>query len=127
MSQALLLAGLGLAAGAATVAVLAHDLADGINTVSISLDGTGSRGAARRWLPADAAAPLAGVALSRFFILQRDALAGVLALFAGAFLYIGASELLPQSYRRHPRPWTTLSTGLGLGMIWLVVRLAQGG
>jgi ZIP family zinc transporter len=124
--------GLGFQASASVglviaVAVLAHDLADGINTVSVSLDGTGNRGAARRWLLADAAAPLAGIALSRLLILPREALAGVLALFAGAFLYIGASELLPQSYRRHPRPWTTLSTGLGLGMIWLVVRLAQGG
>jgi ZIP family zinc transporter len=48
----------------------------------------------------------------------------VLALFAGFFLYIGASELLPDSHHRYPRAWTTVATLLGAGLIWLVVRLA---
>jgi ZIP family zinc transporter len=123
--------GLGFQASASVglvlaVAVLAHDLADGVNTVSVALGGTRSQGAAWRWLIIDAAAPIAGIALSRLLILPHGTLAAVLALFAGAFLYIGASELLPESHHRHPRAWTTIATGLGLALIWTVVRLAQG-
>ncbi len=106
-------------------AVLAHDLADGVNTVGVSMDGSRSPRVARRWLLVDAAAPLAGIALSRFMVLPQHGLAVVLGLIAGAFLYIGASELLPESHHRHPRPWTTIATGLGLGLIWLVVSLAN--
>ena len=50
-------------------------------------------------------------------------LAVAIAVFAGFFLYIGASELLPESHHRHPRAWTTISTVLGVVLIWLVVRL----
>jgi ZIP family zinc transporter len=107
-------------------AVLAHDLADGANTVTISQLGGESAGRARAWLAADAAAPLAGIALSRFLAPPAGVLALVLALFAGVFLYIGASELLPESHRRHPSLWTTVSTLIGAGLIWVVVRLASG-
>jgi ZIP family zinc transporter len=105
-------------------AVLAHDLADGVNTVSVSLGGSSSRGVARTWLAIDAAAPVIGIGLSRLVAPSKPLLAGVLALFAGAFLYLGASQLLPESHARHPTAWTTVSTGLGLAAIWAAVRLA---
>jgi ZIP family zinc transporter len=105
-------------------AVLAHDLADGVNTVSVSLGGSPSRSVARTWLAIDAAAPVIGIGLSRLVVLPKSLLGAVLALFAGAFLYVGASQLLPESHARHPRAWTTVSTGLGLAAIWAAVRLA---
>jgi len=108
--------GLGLQASVAvglalTVAVLAHDLADGVNTVSVSLTGSKNPAIARRWLIADAAAPAVGIVASR-------------AVFSGLFLYIGASELLPESHQRHPHAWTTASTLLGVALIWAAGRLA---
>ncbi len=106
-------------------AVIAHDFADGVNTVSLSLVGTGSRPAARRWLVADAAAPLVGIAASRLIVIPPPTLAFVIALFAGFFLYIGASELLPESHHRHPRVWTTTTTLAGVALIFVVMRLAQ--
>jgi zinc transporter ZupT len=112
-------------AAVVTLAVLAHDVSDGINTVNVSLAGSGSRTWARRWLLADAAAPLVGVLLSRLISVPRDVLALALAAFAGFFLVIGASELIPASHQRHPRAWTTLATLAGCGAIWLVVRLAN--
>jgi len=117
--QASLAVGLAL-----TVAVLAHDLADGINTVGVSLKGSGRPRVAGAWLLADALAPMAGLALSRLVHPGAGRLGVMIALFAGFFLYIGASELLPESHHRHPKPWTTLTTILGVGLIWLVVRLA---
>ncbi|HLZ82364.1 MAG TPA: ZIP family metal transporter [Caulobacteraceae bacterium] len=121
--------GLGLQASLAvglalTVAVLAHDLADGINTVNVSLTGSKNPVIARRWLFADAAAPMVGIAASRLIVLPPGALGVVLAVFSGFFLYIGASELLPESHHRHPRAWTTVSTVLGVALIWAVVRLS---
>ena len=124
--------GLGFQASAAVgvvlaLAVLAHDLADGVNTVSLSLTGSKDPSIARRWLAADAAAPMAGLAVSRAISAPPSALAGLIALFAGFFLYIGASELLPESHHRHPRAWTTVSTVAGVVMIGVIVRLAGGG
>jgi len=121
--------GLGFQASAAVglalaVAVLVHDLADGANTVNLSLEGSGDRRIAGRWLAADAVAPLVGIVASRFITPPAGVLAVVLALFAGFFLCIGASDLLPESHRRHPRPWTTVATVLGAAMIWGVVRLS---
>jgi ZIP family zinc transporter len=108
------------------VAVLAHDIADGVNTVTLSLSSGGGTARARGWLIADAAAPLAGIGLTRLFSVDAGPLGLAVALFAGFFLYIGASELAPASHRALPRVWTSLATAGGMAAIWLVVRLATG-
>ena len=105
-------------------AVLAHDLVDGVNTVTFSLAGGVSRPAARRWLAADALAPLIGVAASRLVRVPQSSLALLLALFAGFFLYIGVRELCGPG--RVVTPRTLVASTAGLGLIWLVVRLAAG-
>jgi ZIP family zinc transporter len=106
------------------LAVVAHDFLDGANTVTLSLaGGTGAR-TARGWLLADAAAPLAGIALARLIRIPPFALAVLLGMFAGVFLYIGASELLPRSHDRRPRVSTIAATGAGLLFIYLVIGLA---
>ena len=108
------------------VAVLAHDIADGVNTVTLSLSSGGGTARARGWLIADAAAPLLGIGLTRLFSVGPGPLGLAVALFAGFFLYIGASELAPASHRALPRVWTSLATAAGMAAIWLVVRLATG-
>jgi ZIP family zinc transporter len=65
-----------------------------------------------------------GAALSLFLSLPGEALSLVLALFAGFFLYIGASDLLPESFHAHPKALTTLVTLMGAAMLYIVVRLA---
>jgi ZIP family zinc transporter len=107
-------------------AVLAHDFADGVNTVTLSLSGGGGPARARGWLIADAAAPLIGIALTRLFTVPQGALGLAVALFAGFFLYIGASALAPASHRAMPRLRTSLATVIGMAAIWVVVRLAGG-
>ena len=108
------------------IAVLAHDFSDGINTINLSLSASANPRTARRWLIADAAAPIAGIAASRLIAVPQGQLADVLAIFTGFFLYIGASELLPDSHHRHPRTWTTVATVLGVALIFVAVRLAGG-
>jgi zinc transporter ZupT len=103
-------------------AVLAHDFSDGINTVNISLIGGIREGGTRRWLIADALAPLVGIGAASVLSISPGGFSSVLALFAGFFLYIGWSELSPESYHRHPKIWTTLSTFLGAALMYLIIR-----
>ena len=105
-------------------AVLAHDCSDGINTVNLVLRNAGSRQQAFQWLLVDAAAPVLGAELSLFLTLPGEALSLVLALFAGFFLYIGASDLLPESFHAHPKALTTIMTLMGATTLYIVARLA---
>ncbi len=107
------------------IAVLTHDFSDGINTVNIILKNIGEHKEARRWLLADALAPVAGVVSTLFFTLPESALGLVLACFCGFFLYIGASDLLPESHHSHPTLWTTAMTVLGVAVLFVAIKLAS--
>lgn len=106
-----------------TLAVLAHDFSDGVNTVNLSLAGQGPK-TARKWLLADAIAPIVGILAAQLLVVRQSQLSLLLAGFAGVFLYIGAGELAPESHRRFPHLWTTIATLLGMAMIYAAVRLA---
>lgn len=106
------------------VAVLVHGFSDGINTVNMILKNKGSKETAFSWLVVDAIAPLLGVLSTLFFTLPETSLGLVLAIFAGFFLYIGASDLLPESHHNHPTKWTTLATVLGIVVLYLAIKLA---
>jgi len=107
------------------VAVIAHDFADGVNTVSVILKEGGKNKQAYQWLLADAIAPIAGVVSTLFFKIP-DALFGILlALFSGFFLYLGASDLLPESREKHPGFLVTIMTILGVGLLYFATMLAR--
>jgi len=106
------------------VAVLTHDLVDGANTVTLSLSSGASRRTAALWLAADALAPLIGIGASRLIVVPPATLGLLLAVFAGFFFYIGASELLPRARERRPQLTTTFTTVLGMAVIYLAVRFS---
>ena len=106
-------------------AVLVHDFSDGINTVSLILKNKGESRAAYRWLAADAIAPVIGATSTLFFRLPESAIGMVLALFTGFFLYLGACDLLPESYHDHPHTLTTAMTILGMATLFLAVHFAS--
>ncbi|MSR70491.1 permease [Candidatus Kaiserbacteria bacterium] len=106
------------------VAVLAHDFSDGINTVNFVLKNGGSWHKAFRWLLLDALAPVLGILSTLFFVLSAPQLALALALFGGFFLYIGASDLIPESHHAHPTILTTALTVAGALVLYVVIRLA---
>jgi ZIP family zinc transporter len=105
-------------------AVLTHDFSDGINTVSLVLKGGGDRMLALRWLLVDAAAPILGAAATLFIRVPENTLSLILAVFAGFFLYIGASDMLPESHHSHPKALTTLLTLLGAATLYIVITIA---
>lgn len=106
------------------LAVLTHDLADGVNTVSLCLAAQ-NEAAARNWLALNGAAPMLGVLLGLGVHVPATALAPLLAGFAGVFLYIGACELLPRSYALDPRLRTTLASLAGMALMFSVTTLAR--
>ena len=107
------------------VAVLVHDFADGINTVSLILKNGGQTVRAVQWLILDAIAPVLGVLSTLLFTVPEAVLGLLLALFSGFFLYIGASDLLPESHHGHPTTWTTLMIILGITTLYLAIKLAR--
>ncbi|HQT83216.1 MAG TPA: ZIP family metal transporter, partial [Candidatus Paceibacterota bacterium] len=120
--------GIGFQASAAvgiivTAAVLTHDFSDGINTVNLVLRNGGSWKHAFRWLLVDAAAPVLGAASTLLFRIPESAIGLVLAVFVGTFLYLSASDLIPESHHRHPRALTTIMTLIGALVLYIVVHL----
>lgn len=106
-----------------TAAVLTHDFSDGINTVNLILKNGGNWKQAFRWLLVDAATPVLGAASTLLFRIPESAIGLVLAVFVGTFLYLSASDLIPESHHRHPRALTTVMTLFGAGLMYLVVHL----
>jgi len=105
-------------------AVLAHDFSDGINTVGIILKNKGGQKRALYWLIADSLAPAIGVVATIFFTVSMTSLGLILAVFTGFFLYIGASDLIPESHHQHPTYWTTFATILGMAVLYGAIHLA---
>jgi zinc transporter ZupT len=107
------------------IAVLAHDFSDGLNTVNVILKNGGTRREALRWLFVDAFAPVLGIIVSLFITVTESTLGLLLALFCGFFLYLGASDLLPESHHAHPTYWTTIMTIVGIVCMYVIISFAH--
>ncbi len=107
-------------------AVLAHDLMDGANTITLGVAGELAPAPMRRWLVLDALAPLVGIGVSRAIQTTPETLAVLMAIFAGMFLYIGAAELLPRSRVGAVGLSGAVSTVLGAAFMFFVVKISSG-
>jgi zinc transporter, ZIP family len=123
--------GIGLAFGLDTttgllvfLAVVSHDFADGMNTVSFILSQSGDRRKAVTWLTIDAFAPLLGAVVGATLSISEYALGHLLALYAGFFLFMGATDLLPEAHQ-HPSRLRVALTAAGFGAIFVVSLLAH--
>lgn len=106
------------------LAVIAHKFSDGINTISMTMHDENDKKDAIKWLTINAIAPMIGIVASIYISISSINLGVILAIFAGLFLYLGASELIPESHHRHPTLWTTIMTILGMTTLYLVIRIA---
>ncbi|MDE1865438.1 MAG: ZIP family metal transporter [Candidatus Micrarchaeota archaeon] len=103
-------------------AVIAHDFTDGINTVTLMLKNRHTVSRAAIFLLADAIAPILGVFATFALVLDQTVLTLVLAVFVGEFIYIGASNMLPET-RKHT-PWKMMVlTSLGVFVILVLTSL----
>jgi zinc transporter ZupT len=103
------------------IAVLAHDFADGLNTVTVVLAHGNSLRRALRWLLVDAITPLLGATTALLAPIPNGVLPYILGSFVGVFIYIGASDLLPEA-REHDSPWPAVATVAGMALLWGVTR-----
>ncbi|MBP6858298.1 MAG: ZIP family metal transporter [Candidatus Pacebacteria bacterium] len=107
------------------IAVVAHRFSDGINTVGVILKHRGHDRRAWGWLTAVALAPIVGAASTYLFTVENQTLAVILAVFAGFFLYIGASDLIPEGHHSHSKKLTTIMTVIGAALLYLIVHIAH--
>ena len=113
------------AAGVAVaIAVIAHDFADGLNTVTLMLVNGNTRRRALALLIVDAGAPIVGAASTTFFTVPDAALPVYLGFFAGFLLYIGASDILPEAHSTGSSGATVALTILGTAFAFAVTRFA---
>jgi len=105
------------------IAVVSHDFADGMNTVSFVLFQSEDSRQALRWLSADALAPIVGAIIGSLVSISGHSLGYVLALYAGFFLSMGATDLLPEAHS-HPS-WKRMAlTVFGFAATFAIARAA---
>jgi ZIP family zinc transporter len=105
------------------VAVVSHDFADGLNTVSFVLKQSGNRRQAIRWLQIDAIAPLLGAVVGSLASVSDHTLGYMLCLYSGFFLYMGATDLLPEAHAH--ASWRKVGlTASGFALIFAITRVA---
>jgi ZIP family zinc transporter len=106
------------------LAVIAHDLSDGLNTVTVVLAHGNPLKRAAQWLLVDMITPVLGATFTMAVPLSHGLLGWVLAFFAGSFLYIGASDLLPEA-REHDSPLVGVATAAGMLAVFLTTRFLR--
>jgi len=99
------------------LAVIFHDFTDGINTVTLMLKNKQHVKNAKAFLMMDAIAPILGIAVTSLIGMSLLLLSFILAAFAGEFIYIGAVNLLPETYK-NPNWKTIFTTILGVLLIF---------
>lgn len=104
--------------------VLVHDFSDGINTATMSKKHGDTMNQTKKWVTLDALAPSVGIILSSFIHVPGNVMGVLFALFAGFFLYIAASDLVPECHHEHPKFLTGVMFFLGLGTLWTVMQIA---
>ncbi len=107
------------------IAVIAHDFSDGMNTVTVMLSAGSTGKNSIRMLILDAFAPVLGAASTLFFSMPQWYLAYLLPFFSGGFLYLGASDLLPEAHEKNPPLVSLISTVGGFLVIFAIVRAIQ--
>ncbi|MFN2465257.1 MAG: ZIP family metal transporter [Candidatus Dormibacteria bacterium] len=104
-----------------SAAVLAHDFSDGLNTVTVMLAHGNSPRRAAIFLLIDATTPVLGALSTLVIHIPGGVLPWMLAFFAGSFIYIGASDMLPEA-REHSSPLVALTPVLGMAIVFAATR-----
>lgn len=109
---------------AVSIAVIAHDFCDGLNTVTLMLVNKNTRAKALKLLVVDAIAPVAGALSTFLFTVPQKFLLLYLGFFVGFLLYISAGDLLPEAHSKHSSWGMVALTALGAAFIFVVTRFA---
>jgi ZIP family zinc transporter len=105
---------------AVAVAVLAHDFADGLNTVTLMRRAGHDRRRTIGALALDALAPVAGVLVAGALTPSEAVLAIYLGAFAGLLTYLATADILPEAHAHHPSRLTLVATLGGVALMYAV-------
>ncbi len=100
--------------------VICHDFTDGLSTVTVMLNSGNSLKNSLRMLFLDAIAPVLGAIVALFIVVPYNFLVLLLPFFAGGFLYLGASDLLPEAHEKNPQMLTIVSCTSGFILIFIL-------
>lgn len=104
------------------LAVIFHDFTDGINTVTIMIKNKHKSPKAALFLVLDALAPVLGVLATTLIMISPKALAIILAIFVGEFMFIGASTFLPET-RKHISKKIILAMAFGIVLMTILTAI----
>jgi ZIP family zinc transporter len=104
-------------------AVICHDFTDGLSAVTLMLNSGNSLKNSLRMLFLDAVAPVLGAVVALFIQLPQFYIVLLLPFFAGSFLYLGASDLLPEAHEKNPQLLTIVSCVAGFVLIFILTSL----
>jgi len=105
------------------LAVIAHDMSDGLNTILLVTHGEPVRRRDVLFLVMDAIAPVVGGLLALAVLPPPAALAIFLGFASGFFLYTATSDLLPEAHRRSPSLTVSMAAIVGIVFIAVAVQL----
>jgi zinc transporter ZupT len=105
------------------LAVIAHDFSDGLNTATVMLNSGNSLKSSIKMLLLDAVAPVLGALSTLIVRIPQNYLIVFLPFFAGGFLYLGSSDLLPQAHEKNPPLVSIGFTLLGFLLIFVITGL----
>ena len=111
--------------GLVALAVIAHDFGDGVSTVGVVLGSSGAVRASIRWLLADAIAPVVGCAAALAISISQGVIADLLGFFAGSFLFIGATHLLPEAEEEGNAWWLFIVVAAGFVLMFTVNQILK--
>lgn len=106
-----------------SIGVILHKFSDGLCTVTLMLTNKNDRARINSFLVAVALAPVVGIFLPQLIDISETTLTYILAYFVGFFLYIGASDLLPEAHERGNSIYLMFFTILGAILVFLASRL----
>lgn len=102
------------------IAVICHDFSDGLNAITIMLDSGNTLKTSMRMLFLDVVTPIVGAVVTIFIQISSRFLIILLPFFAGGFLYLGASDLLPGTHGRRPSLASLVSSLAGFLFIFIL-------
>ena len=105
------------------LAVIAHDFSDGFNTVTLTERSPSSK----KYLLADALAPVLGILAGTVLVLPETFLAPILSLCAGILLYVCTSDVLPEAHCDKPKHMVQHLLALCVGVLYIAVLIMIGG
>jgi len=109
-----------------STAVTLHKFSDGLSMMGILAINKNTVKTSLLWLGINAVCPLVGAFSTFAFSMTDNTLALFLAFFAGLFLYIGASDLLPEAHRVGTNKTTLLATIGGILVVFIVTAFFKG-